>query len=108
MALFGSDLFRRRTPWSLADAVERHRLTPDTFRIPSDEAKAALRAGDRVKVIVEPDTGIPERVWVTVTAVDGLVGTLDSDPAELHGLRAGDVVPFELRHVIAIGRAPGG
>ncbi|WP_426593412.1 hypothetical protein ACPPVS_17020 [Cellulomonas sp. McL0617] len=99
-----SDVFRRRTPWTLVDAVERHRLAPDTFRIPSDEATAALRVGDQVKVVVEPDTGLVERVWLTVAAVDDLVGTLNTDAVELHGLRAGDRVPFERRHVIAIRR----
>ncbi len=103
MALLGSDLFRRRTPWTLADVVERNRLAPGTFRLPSDEATAALQVGDRVKVILEPSTGIAERVWVVVTQVDaGLVGTLRSDPVELHGMRAGDRVPFERRHVLAI------
>ena len=100
-------MFRRRTEWTLADGDERHRLAPETFRVPSDEAKAAVRAGDLVKLIFEPSTGIAERMWVTVTTGgDQLVGTLNSDPAELHGLRAGDTVPFERRHVIAIGRRP--
>ena len=97
-----TDLFRRRTSWTLADAVERHRASPETFRVPTDEATAALRVGDLVKVIVEPDTGRAERVWLTVHDVAELAGTLNTDATELPGLRAGDVVPFERRHVIAI------
>jgi hypothetical protein len=100
-------VFRRRTGWTLADGVERHRLAPDTFRIPSESDRAAVQAGDLVKLIFEPTNGIPERMWVTVTTGgDQLVGTLNSDPAELHGLRAGDDVPFERHHIIAIGRRP--
>ncbi|WP_051639795.1 DUF2314 domain-containing protein [Cellulomonas sp. URHE0023] len=102
-------MFRRRTQWTLADGVERHRLAPETFRVPSEEAKASVQVGDLVKLVFEPSTGIAERMWVTVTSGgDQLVGTLNSDPAELHGLRAGDAVPFERRHVIAIGHRPHG
>ena len=100
-------MFRRRTEWTLADGEERHRLSPESFPIPSEGARADVQAGDLVKLIFEPSTGIAERMWVTVTTGgDQLVGTLNSDPAELHGLRAGDAVPFERRHVIAIGRRP--
>ena len=101
-------LFRRRVGWTLADAVERHAAAPDTFRIPTGEATAAVQVGDRVKLVVEPDTGLAERMWVVVTTVgeESLEGTLASDPAELRGLRAGDAVRFERRHVIAISRRP--
>ena len=103
-------LFRRRTGWTLADAVEKHAAAPDTFRIPSDEATAAVQVGDRVKLVVEPQTGLAERMWVTVTVVgeESLEGTLASDPAELRVLRAGDPVQFERRHIVAISRRPAG
>jgi uncharacterized protein YegJ (DUF2314 family) len=92
----------------LADAVERHAAAPDTFRIPGDEAIAAVQVGDRVKLVVEPETGLAERMWVVVTTVgESLEGTLVSDPAELRGLRAGDAVPFERRHIVAISRPTG-
>ena len=99
-------LFRRRVAWTLADAVQRHAAAPDTFRIPTREATVAVQVGDRVKLVVEPDTGLAERVWVVVTTVgeESLEGTLASDPAELRGLRAGDAVQFERRHIVAIGR----
>ena len=101
-------LFRRRSGWVLADGVARHALAPGTFRIPSDEAKASVRVGDRVKLVFEPQTGLAERLWVTVTLVDDdvLEGTLASDPTELRGLERGDPVPFERRHVVAIGLRP--
>ena len=101
-----SDVFRRQTKWTLADAVERHRLSPDTFRIPDAESTGSLRVGDRVKVIVEPDKGVAERMWVVVTAVSEaeLVGAFHSDAVEMIGLHAGDTVQLERRHVVAIGR----
>ncbi|GEK20456.1 DUF2314 domain-containing protein [Cellulomonas xylanilytica] len=103
-------LFRRRVAWTLADAAARHAAAPDTFRVPSDDATAAVQVGDRVKLVVEPETGLAERMWVTVTAVDeeSLEGVLASDPAELRGLHAGDTVSFERRHIVAISRRPAG
>jgi hypothetical protein len=85
----------------LADAAASR-----TVRVPSDDALAAVQVGDRVKLIVEPSTGLAERMWVVVTAVGEveLEGSLASDPAELRGLHAGDAVQFERRHVVAIGR----
>jgi uncharacterized protein YegJ (DUF2314 family) len=99
-------LFRRRTVWTLADGVAKHAAAPDTFRIPSDEAKASVRVGDRVKLVVQPETGLAERLWVRVTSVDGdaFEGTLVSEPMEVRGLSTGDPVEFERRHVVAISR----
>jgi len=96
------NLFRRSTPWSLADASERHAGAPGA------EATAALQVGDAVKLAVVPRDGLEERVWVRVTAVgaEELVGSLRNDPAELRGLHAGDEVRFERRHVLAITRRP--
>jgi uncharacterized protein YegJ (DUF2314 family) len=101
------NLFRRSTPWSLADAVERHARTPETFPVPTDAATAALRVGDRVKLVVVPRDGLEERLWVRVTEVGEveLEGVLSSDPAELRGLSAGDVVRFERRYVVAVAPA---
>ncbi|MBO3102149.1 DUF2314 domain-containing protein [Cellulomonas fengjieae] len=98
------NLFRRTTPWSLADAGARHAAAPDTFRVPSDAATAALAVGDRAKLVVVPRDGLEERLWVRVTQVGDpeLEGVLRSDPVELRGLRAGDTVRFERRHVVAI------
>jgi uncharacterized protein YegJ (DUF2314 family) len=103
-------LFRRKVGWVLADVVARHAAAPETFRVPSEDAVAALQVGDRVKLVVEPATGIAERMWVVVTAVgdEELEGTLASDPAELRVLRAGDAVQFERRHVAAISRRSAG
>ena len=102
-------LFRRRAGWVLADAVEKHAAAPDTFRIPSDEAMAAVQVGDRVKLIVEPSTG-PRRADVghrDGRRRRGAGGDLACDPAELRGLHAGDPVQFERRHVVAISRPTG-
>ena len=99
-------MFRRRTGWTLADASALHAAAPATVRLPSEEATRALGVGDRVKLHVVPDTGMAERLWVVLTVVGDpeLEGRLASDPAELRGLRAGDPVTFERRHVLAVGR----
>lgn len=99
-------MFRRRVGWSLADAAERHAAAPDTFRVPADAALAAVRVGDRVKVVVVPQQGLEERMWVVLERVDEveLEGRLHSEPVELRSLHAGDPVVLERRNVVAIGR----
>lgn len=93
-----------RSRWHLADADARHHEFPDTFDIPSAEAKAALRGGDIVKLIFVPRRGHVERMWTVIDHVDGdrLVGHLDNDPYGIRGLEAGAQVVFERRHVCAI------
>jgi len=100
------NLFRRSTPWSLADWAERHAAAPQTYRVPTAEALATVQVGDRVKLVFVPRDGLEERLWVRVTAVgpDELEGILASEPAELRGLHAGEPVRFERRHVVAITR----
>ncbi|MEZ0446962.1 hypothetical protein [Cellulomonas sp. ICMP 17802] len=102
-------MFRRRTGWDLADATERHAAAPDRFRVPGDEVLAALRVGDRVKVIVVPRQGLEERVWLTVVRVGELEleGRLESEPVEVRGLHAGDPVVLERRHVVTVTRPLG-
>lgn len=99
-------MFRRRVGWSLADVAERRAAAPDTFRVPTDEALAAVQVGDRVKVVVVPQQGLEERMWVVLEQVGEveLEGLLHSEPVELRGLHAGDPVVLERRHVVAIGR----
>ncbi|WP_315095986.1 hypothetical protein [uncultured Cellulomonas sp.] len=100
------NLFRRSTPWTLADWAQRHADAPETYRVPTAEVLATVQVGDRVKLVVVPRDGLEERLWVRVTEVgpDELAGNLASDPAELRGLRAGDAVRFERRHVVAVAR----
>lgn len=73
---------------------------PSTFEAPSPEVLAGLQVGHFVKVCVGR-----ERFWVKLTALDGdrLTGHVDNDlvRTDQHGLRCGDVVQFERRHVYA-------
>ncbi|WP_165356582.1 DUF2185 domain-containing protein [Sphingosinicella sp. BN140058] len=82
---------------------------PYTFFLPAPEQYAAIGPGDQVKLMFEhapeaQDYQV-ERMWVTVTAADGLVlhGTLDNMPYEPNAiLKFGDPIVFDRHHVIAI------
>ena len=101
-----------RDGWCLGDAEERHSQHPDTFWIPSHEARWGLYAGCGVKLmfhIESPDGGGVERMWVVVTerldSGEAYLGVLDNTPLaeEARGrLETGYEVPFEPRHVIDI------
>lgn len=97
--------------FDLVDGVEQNRKHPTTFRIPSQELKTILGAGDFVKfgfVLPKPKGNVTiERMWVQVAVVvNGIItGTLANDPAYLDGIRFGDVVRGELRHVLAVHQA---
>ncbi len=99
-------LFRRRTVWTLADAGARHAASPDTFRVPTADELAGVRVGQSVKVIVVPENGLEERVWVQVTGMadERLDGVLRHDPTEIVGLHSGDPLRFERRNVVAVDR----
>jgi uncharacterized protein YegJ (DUF2314 family) len=86
------------------DGVEQNRKYPDTFSIPSEEAKEGVRPGDYVKGAFGGDeVKHTERMWVKVTEVhEGLIrGTLDNDPAFLK-VKRGALVEMEFRHILAI------
>lgn len=80
------------------DAQAMSRLHPQTFDVPAPEILAAIRPGSLVKVCAEP-----ERFWVEVLAVegDGIMGRVSNDLVHTarHGLRDGDNVTFEKRHI---------
>ena len=98
--------------YSLVNAVERNRRTPDTFEIPSQTERHGLCVGDRVKLgFVWTDRrrtlGAPgaERMWVLITRVgDGVYfGTLDNIPADpFAAVDHGGVVAFAPEHVFGI------
>jgi uncharacterized protein YegJ (DUF2314 family) len=93
----------------LDDAEERHREAPDTFLIPTVEARRNLEPGQIVKLLfvipADPEEQV-ERMWVVVTGRegDGYIGELDNQPVSSNQLRPGMKVRFEPRHVIAIHR----
>ncbi|NCA94253.1 MAG: DUF2314 domain-containing protein [Sphingobacteriia bacterium] len=94
------------------DNVETRNAThPDTFEIPSRDAREALRPGDLVKVI-GANKGGAERFWVKVTEArpsGRYVGALDNRLV-CFALPAGALIAFGPEHVACImtrDRAPG-
>jgi len=91
---------------TLGNGVRRNRKHPQTFEIPSESAKEAIRPGDDVKLMFEErlPSGWGERMWVTVTKVGRrrLVGHLINEPWAMGRLTAGDTIKFKRKHVIDI------
>lgn len=84
--------------------MDFHLASPDTFEVPSDEAKADLRPGDHVRLTfrVQRYGGCAgERMWVEVFHRDGdkLKGTLINSPVFVH-MDAGEVVKFHIDDII--------
>ncbi len=98
----------------IVDAQERNRQNPVTYPIPTDEQKHSIQKDDLVKIAVEgfhvhltDKTAIDgERFWVSVEKIrsERLRGTVANDLhfTQQHGLRSGDNVSFEFRHIIDI------
>ncbi len=105
--------------WHLQSGVVRSEVYPETFHIPDEAARRAIKVGDIVKLVFEyeyPDywdwEGEPapsgERMWVQIDAIRGpyFVGTLRSSPiciVDWHELEWGSEVVFLPEHVIEIG-----
>lgn len=85
----------------IESGLESHRMYPDTFEIPDDEAKAELRPGDRAKLMWSVKRSPGERMWVTITERDGdrLVGTLDNWAVSAY-LRPDETVKFHIDDII--------
>lgn len=83
------------------DAQRMERLYPDTFAAPDQTELDSVVVGSSVKVCVER-----ERFWVAVTAVEGdsVTGRVSNDLVRtaVHGLRDGDSVTFEKRHIFGV------
>lgn len=101
-ALTGRIIFR----WHLTSGVERNRLHPDTFDIPTFEDKAVIEPGDVVKAMFEmkkPERW-GERMWVDVMKVKRrhIVGRLSNQPIGIPRLCFGDKVKVRFDHIIDI------
>lgn len=98
------------TEWGLLDAVAQHEAFPDTFPIPSEQERTALRTGDMVKLVFvldPPPTSGPnaERMWVEVRTArpDGSYeGWLTNRPVVITSLEPSSVVAFRPEHVAGI------
>ncbi|MBY0618801.1 hypothetical protein [Sphingomonas ursincola] len=99
--------------WCLDNGEEYHRAAPETFWIPSREAREGLHPGDLAKLIFrisvddEDEPFAFERMWVLVRErIDhGYLGILDNDPcsvAENDDFWSGIELPFGPQHVINI------
>lgn len=94
------------TIYKLADAHALHAEHFRTFYIPTPAQVMSLVPGNLAKLIFHPAEGVegmPERMWVEVTAgadADGqLEGTLANQPATLP-LRHGETIRFAVHNVI--------
>ena len=106
--------------WQLCSGEESHRKHPDTFWIPPDRDRQALKRGQAAKLIFEievEEDGVPlvqrERMWVVVAERVGdlYIGILDNKPASFEPsdkvyLCFGAEVPFAAEHVIDIADPP--
>lgn len=96
-------LFHR---WSLGSGVRMNRKHPDTFEIPTDEDKAAIKPGALVKLMFQHHDGEwIERMWVCVTKVGRfrMEGELFNEPFDYFAhLESGSKVKFRAKHVIGI------
>jgi len=104
--------------WTLFSAEDRHAQQPDTFHLPSREARESLVRGDGAKLLFEIETRDGDRVidrgvdrmWVIVKGRTGsdYIGVLDSDPGFAGGLNlhTGQLITFRSEHVAEIDRPP--
>ena len=92
----------------LEDVEAASRQHPDSFFIPSLEERLGQGVGDSVRLhflLDNPGEGEPraERMWVTVIQTRGLLrqyrGKLESTPAYIDDLKAGDEVTFKPCHI---------
>lgn len=97
--------------WRLESGEAYHQLNPETFEIPDESVRRALRIGDFAKLIfavaVEDDEDpIYERMWVVVREIagSGYFGLLDNEPGidENDELWLGTELPFGPEHVIDV------
>lgn len=90
--------------FTLIDGVARNTEHPDTFEIPSEEERRAVKAGDLVKLgfLMEDEEIAGERMWVEITTVDPeLTGTLANFPIVLK-MEWGDEVSFGFDNILSI------
>jgi len=100
-----------RDGWCLDDGEARHADAPDTFWIPSQDAREGLYPGCHAKLIFRiatPRGEEVERMWVVTTnrvPGGGYLGMLDNTPYSEWAagrLEPGFELPFEPHHVIDI------
>jgi hypothetical protein len=96
----------------LVNAVQYSELYPNFELLPYQD-RVSLQVGDVAKVCIRFE-GHPEhqgeRFWVLIkTSTDGVyTGTVDNelDHTALHGLKSGDPISFDYRHIYDFERGP--
>lgn len=98
----------RMPGWTLENADEVAAANRYTFFKSPRETISLVRPGEAVKLIFAFDSDDPEapgaeRMWVIVDRIgpDGrFLGRLDNEPRWIDGLKLGDQVVFDARHII--------
>lgn len=94
--------------WWLESTEARSIRFPDTFHIPSRDARDSLRVGDQVKLFFtfskKKKGCVGERMWVEVTevATNAYQGELRNTPTKIKDLKHGDKVAFLALNVAEI------
>jgi len=94
--------------YELVDPRPFAKEAPYTFFLPSPRALAAVRPGDKVYLdfcaVPARTKWESERMWVVVREISHgrLRGVLDHEPDDMPGLSRGDVVDFELWHILQL------
>ncbi len=98
--------------WEIDDGEAAHAESPETYWIPSLEARNAVGVGDSVKLrfyirVEEEDGEIydhGERMWVEIVGRVGtwFRGSLDNQPTCTDDIGPGFQVWFQPRHIIDI------
>jgi len=94
-------------------ATDYVRWFPDTFQIPAEEVRSALKPGMLAKLIFRfasesaaRQNNECERMWVIVKEVDDeqgcYHGVLDNEPSKHNAIKCGDRVTFHANHVITV------
>jgi hypothetical protein len=104
-----------RDGWELDSGVARHEESPDTFWIPTAQARSSIVPADFVKLIFKVaqqddehgEMVVDERMWAKVEGTSGpyFWGTLANDPSfdgSSIGLMFGAAIVFLPEHVVAI------
>jgi hypothetical protein len=88
----------------LIDGEARAMEHPNTFHIPTEEQKLAVKVGQNVKIGIRMANRRAERFWVEVTEVNypAFVGAVRNDLTDtaVHGISYGDEIEFEARHIL--------
>lgn len=94
----------------VVDALARAQRLPDRFQVPSAAVLRDVRLGDYVKIILVPEGGHGERVWVQVREIGAdlegfteIKGVLDSFPLQSDIMpQRGTFLSFYRKNVVNI------